>query len=77
MVVSYLSIRIIPLPFKGIQDLVTDSNYKLITMPGSAFSDAFKYSKNPYWQRAWEERMEPALKDFEGIEGNIMKVTII
>ena len=46
-------------------------------MPGSAFSDAFKYSKNPYWQRAWEERMEPALKDFEGIEGNIMKVTII
>ena len=75
MVVSYLSKRIIPLPFKGIKDLVTDSDYKVITMPGSAYTDLFKYSKDPFWQRAWKERMEPAMKDFEEIEGNVIKVT--
>ena len=77
MVVSYLSTRIISLPFKGIQDLVTDSDYKLLTQPGSANSDAFKYSKDPFWQRAWKERMESVIKDFEGIEGNILNVRII
>ena len=76
MVVSYLSTRIISLPFKGIPDLVTDSDYKLITLPGSAISDAFKYSKDPFWQRAWKERMENALKEFEGVEGNVIKVNV-
>ena len=64
MIVSYLSTRIINIPFNGIPSLVTDTDYNLLTLPGSALSDSFKHSKDPFWQKAWNERMEPFIDDY-------------
>ena len=70
MVVSYLATRIVKLPFKGINDLVTNSDFKLITQPNSANTDIFKFSKNSIWQKAWQERMKPNIHIFENFEGD-------
>ena len=64
MIVSYLSTRIINIPFNGIPSLVTTTDFKLLTLPGSAQADSFKHSKDLFWQKAWNERMEPYLDDY-------------
>ena len=70
MVVSYLATRIVKLPFKGINGLVTNTDFKLITLPNSANTDTFKFSKDSIWQKAWKERIEPNLHKFDDIEGD-------
>ena len=64
MIVSYLSTRIISIPFNGIPSLITNTDYNILTLPGSVLADSFKHSKDSFWQRAWKERMEPFLDDY-------------
>ena len=49
------------LPFDGIESLVLLSDAKIVVAPDSAHVDKFKYSKDPIWQKAWSERIEPNL----------------
>ena len=64
MIVSYLSTRIINIPFDGIPSLVTNTDYNLLTLPGSSQADSFKHSKDPFWQKAWNQRMKPFFDDY-------------
>ena len=64
MIVSYLSTRIINIPFDGIPDLIINTDYNLLALPGSSQADSFKHSKDPIWQKAWNERMKPFLDDY-------------
>ncbi len=66
MLVSYLSTRVIKLPFTGIKGMVENTDYRLALIPGSSFMDAFKYSTIPEWQEAWKTRIEPYLDDYKG-----------
>ena len=69
--ISNLTKRVTILPFTSIETLVTDSDYKLGTAPGSAQMDFLQHSSNPIHKLAWKERMEPNMDAYEGfLEGN-------
>ena len=68
MLVSYLSTRIISLPFKTIPELVANTQYKILLIPGTSFEDSFRYSKDPVWQTAFKERIEEHLPDHNNFD---------
>ena len=53
--------RIISLPFKTIPELVANTQYKILLIPGTSFEDSFRYSKDPVWQTAFKDRIEEHL----------------
>ena len=63
MLISYLATRVIVLPFNNIKELVDQSTFVISLFPGSSYMDAFKFSEDPDWQRAWKERIEPYLNN--------------
>ena len=50
----------------------TDRNN--ILYPGSFASDMFKFSDDPIWQKAWEERINPYLKGYP--RGGLTKLQV-
>ena len=74
--VSSLFVRKVVLPFDGIEELVLFSDSKIFVVPDSALMDRFKFSKDPIWQRAWSERIEPNM-DFYDAYLKSEKLTII
>ena len=69
MLISYLSARVFTLPFDGLSKLLKDTDYKIAVMPGSYSEDAFKESKDPLWQIAWVERIQPYLEYYKKYTG--------
>ena len=67
MLISYLATRTISLPFKDITDLVVNTEFRIIFLPGSTNEDAFKTSKDPIWQAAWIDRVQPNLEENAGL----------
>ena len=65
MLISYLATRVIVLPFNNIRELVDQSTFVISLFPGSSYMDSFKFSEDPDWQRAWEQRLEPYLDNYE------------
>ena len=57
MLMSYLAMRVTRLPFHNMQQLY-HSDYKLTTVPGSAFWDAFKYGDD-LWQQIFKDKLQP------------------
>ena len=70
MLISYLAARVIVLPFNNIETLLTQSNFQISILAGSAQEDAFKLSKDDVLQRAWKERIEPYLEDYRPYYSN-------
>ena len=66
MLISYLAKRVIPLPFKDIPDLISNTQFRIILTPGSFPEDAFKTSLDPVWQTAWTDRVKPHLEEHVG-----------
>ena len=56
MLISYLATRVIVLPFNDIAELVSDTDFRIILQPSTAFEDAFKFSLDQDWQAAWIQR---------------------
>jgi hypothetical protein len=54
--------------------LLDNTNFKIVLTPGSSFSDAFKFSSDPLWQRAWTERIEPHFGTFDTELSNFDKI---
>ena len=50
MLISYLAIRKIILPFNNVEELFTTSDFKITLMKGTSAEQKFKYSNNPIWQ---------------------------
>ena len=73
MLISYLARRVINVPFDGISTLVTATDFKITLMPGTSIEDAFKTSTDPFWQKAWTDRIEPFLDGYKSYYGNISK----
>ena len=66
MLISYLATRVVSLPFKGIPDLVANTQFRIILTPGSSYEDAFKTSTDQNWQAAWTDRVQPNLEEHVG-----------
>ena len=68
--ISYLTTKIIILPFNGIDSLLSDTNYKIAVDPGSAYQSEFQYSTDPVWKKAWTNRVKPHLDDYKSYYKN-------
>ena len=73
MLISYLSTRVIVLPFDGIKTLLDNSDFKIALNPGSSYEDAFKLATDPVWQDAWKFRIKPNLDDYKGQGANMIQ----
>ena len=57
MLISYVAMRPTRMPFNNMPELL-DSDYSLMTTPGTSNWDAFKYG-NVLWQRIYEDKLAP------------------
>ena len=64
-IISTLLTRVMIIPFNDIQSLLEKTNYLISVFPGSSQVDRFKLSSDTHYQRAYAERIEPYLNDFE------------
>ena len=66
MLISYLATSSIVIPFDSIATMLRTSNtFKIEVKPGSSHEDDFKLSKDPIWQEAWTDRIEPFLEFYK------------
>ena len=72
MIISYLSARVITLPFDSLADLLDNTNYKIQVFPGSILEDHWKTSNDPLSQRAWVERIQPYLEEYKLYSGTLL-----
>ena len=66
MLISYLSTKVVELPFNSLPELIENTNFKIALLPGSSSEDAFKYATDPYWKIAWKERIQPFIHEYKG-----------
>ena len=59
MLISYLSANKIELPFQNIEEMLENTNYKIILNYNSAGEDFFKLNKKESFAKAYEERILP------------------
>ena len=72
--ISKLTSRKISLPFSNLAELMEKTDRNIILYPGSFASDMFKFSDDPIWQKAWEERINPYLKMYP--RGGLTKLQV-
>ena len=65
MLITYLSTRVIVMPFRSVQELLDATDYQIVIAPGTSFEDAFRYSPDPIMRRAYEENITPRLDEME------------
>ena len=73
MLVSYLSARKIKLPFRSVEELLSNSGHKIILRYGSASEHFFQHNPNLAFQKAYTERILP-YKDKYNDLGSIPKL---
>ena len=66
MLVSYLAARKITLPFKNMEELSNNPQFKLILWYESAPEDLLKYSGIPAFKNAYERNVLPYKKEYYG-----------
>ena len=77
MLISYLSKKVIALPFDTIPELLENTKLRIAVLPGSYHEDAFKYATDPYWKIAWKERIQPFIHEYKGMSlDDLMHVPI-
>ena len=63
MLISYLAVEKIHIPFETLHDLAGNSRYKLLVGRGSVHLDHFRYSNNPLHIKIWKEKIEPYIDE--------------
>ena len=61
---SMLAIKKADPPFQTLQELSKDSDYNLFTAKGTVYVDHFRYSKDPLYNKIWDEKMKPYVNEF-------------
>ena len=59
MLLSYLAVRKIQLPFETLNEFADTSKYKLLVGKGTAHLDQFKHSHIPLFKKVWKDQIEP------------------
>ena len=73
MLVSYLSVRKITLPFESIEELMSATTFNILIYFGGFFEDTFKYSKEAILQQVYNERILPLKSKY----GNITSTRVL
>ena len=64
MLITYLSTRKIIMPFKTMEEMYFNTDFRLALIPNTAYEDDFKYSADPIIQKVYEERFKPHLTEY-------------
>ena len=52
------------MPFTSIEELYYNTNFRISLIPNSALVDDFAQSKDPLFQKIYEERFKPNLQEY-------------
>ena len=67
MLISHLATKIIVLPFTNIRGLLLNSDVRIALLAGSYFEDSFRYSTDQDWKKAYKDRIQPHLLEYNGL----------
>ena len=67
MLVSYLSVRKITLPFESIEELLYTTTFNVLILFGGFYEDNFRGSKEPILQQIYNERILPLKSKYGNI----------
>ena len=61
---AYLATKKITLPFNTMQDLLTNTDMKVMVLLESFHSDSFEFSNDPVRSKIWHERIKPNVETY-------------
>ena len=64
MLISYLAVRTIVLPYQSLEDMYRNTDHKLIVQPGSFQVNLLSQSSDPVIKTIYEERVAPYIDDY-------------
>ena len=73
MLISYLSKKVVQLPFNNINELLEKTNFRIVVLPGSYYEDVFKYATDYHFEMAWKERIQPFLHEYKDNNGHMIQ----
>ena len=76
MLISFLAIQTINLPFKNIKSLYESTNFQVALMPGSAMEDAFKYSNDVLYKNVYADRIQPYIPQYLSYINKIVDIPL-
>ena len=62
MLITYLSTRVVVLPFSDLKSLLENTDYIIVIPPGTSYEDAFRYSGDALRQQAYKEIILPNIE---------------
>ena len=62
MLITYLSTRVVVLPFSDLKTLLETTNYIIVIPPGTSYEYAFRYSGDTLRQQAYKEIILPNIE---------------
>ena len=68
MLVSYLSSKMIVMPFHSVDELISNTNFKVAVLSGSYQEDSIRLSMDDKWQNLWTQRIEPYIEEYKNIK---------
>ena len=66
--ISYLTARKTILPFKNVEDMYENTDFRIALIPSTTYEDNFKYSNDPKWVKVYEERFKPHIEEYMAYE---------
>ena len=57
--IAHLAVRKTNLPFKNLEELTQDAQYRVLVGQGSIHLDLFRYSNDSVQKKIWKEKIEP------------------
>ena len=64
MLITHLTVRKTSMPFRTIEDLYYNTNFRISLLPNSAQEDDFAQSADPMFRKIYEERIKPHLQEY-------------
>ena len=68
MLVSYLSAKVEILPFRNVEQLIENKDFKVALLQGSYVEDSFRDVQNQIWKQLWSNQIHPFLKIFQNVD---------
>ena len=75
ILISFMAKQTIALSFQDISDLYKNTDMRIAIMPGGMVENDFRYSKDPLWQKIFQERVEPHLEEIKAYPNHITDMT--
>ncbi|XP_059082976.1 glutamate receptor ionotropic, kainate glr-3-like [Tigriopus californicus] len=76
MIISYLAVRNVALPFESLEDLVENTDYKVVVQPGTAYVDQLRFGNTEVLRQTWVERVEPYIDSYPSTKVEMLDLVL-